>query len=137
MAGSHTGRSRWMDPGFYPVNKNLVDDAKAADKAIFLVDIGGGKGHDLQELHQQYPNLPGRLILQDLNGVIREAEASGLDKKIITMEHDFFKPQPIKGIFTIAAWNHLLTKCRGTSLLHAYSSTRLAGLQSKGDPLEH
>ena len=86
-----------MDPGFYPVDKNLVNGAKMVDRAVFLVDIGGGKGQDLQELHRKYPKLPGKLILQDLKGVIKEAEASGLDKKIVAMEHDFFTYQPISG----------------------------------------
>ena len=88
-----------MDHGFYPVDKNLADGAEIVVGAVFLVDIGGGKGHDLQELHRKYPKLPGKLVLQDLKGVIKEAEASGLDEKIVTMEHDFFRPQPIKGIF--------------------------------------
>lgn len=103
MAGSHTGLLRWIDPGFYPIDKILIDDARPQDLSIFLVDIGGGKGHDLQELHRKYPKMPGKLVLQDLKGVIKEAEASGLDKKILTMEYDFFTPQRIRGIFAIAA----------------------------------
>lgn len=86
-----------MDLGFYPVDINLAIDAKTEDGAVFLVDIGGGKGHDLQELHREYPELPGKLVLQDLRGVVQEAESSGLDEEIVTMEHDFFTPQPIKG----------------------------------------
>ena len=89
-----------MDAGFYPVDKNLADGAKTIDKAVFLVDIGGGKGQDLQKLHRKYPKLPGKLVLQDLKEVIKEAEASGLDEKIVTLEYDFFTPQPIKGIFS-------------------------------------
>ena len=88
-----------MDPGFYPVDKNLADGAKSVDRAVFLVDIGGGKGQDLQQLHRKYPKLPGQLVLQDLKEVITEVEASGLDGKIVTMEYDFFTPQPIKGIY--------------------------------------
>ncbi|KAL8824346.1 MAG: hypothetical protein Q9191_005115 [Dirinaria sp. TL-2023a] len=97
MAGYRTGRPSWMDHGFFPVEENLVKGAKTEDDAIFLVDVGGGKGHDLQELHQKHPNLPGRLILQDLKDVIQEAEASGLDEKIVAMGHDFFTEQPVKG----------------------------------------
>ena len=103
MAGSHTGLSRWIDPGFYPIDTIFVDDAIPQDLSFFLVDIGGGKGHDLQQLHRKYPKMPGKLVLQDLKGVIKEAEASDLDKEILTMEYDFFTPQRIKGIFTIAA----------------------------------
>lgn len=99
MAGYRTGRPSWMDTNFYPVEKNLVDGAKTESDAVFLVDIGGGKGHDLQEIHRKHPNLPGKLVLQDLKGVIEKAEESGLDGKIIPMEHDFFTKQPIIGMF--------------------------------------
>ena len=47
MAGYRTGRRSWMDPDFYPVEHNLVKDANIQDDAVFLVDIGGGKGYDL------------------------------------------------------------------------------------------
>lgn len=86
-----------MDPNFYPVEDNLVKGAKTEQNAIFLVDVGGGKGHDLQELYRKHPKLPGKLVLQDLKGVIEEARASGLEEKIIPMEHDFFTKQPIIG----------------------------------------
>ena len=103
VAGPHTGLSRWIDPSFYPIGTILVNDAIPQDLSIFLVDIGGGQGHDLQQLHRKYPKMPGKLVLQDLKDVIKEAEASGLDKEILTMEYDFFTPQRIRGIFAIAA----------------------------------
>lgn len=90
-----------MDSNFYPVEKNLVEGAKTEDNAVFLVDVGGGKGHDLQELYQKHPKLPGKLILQDLKGVIEEATASGLDRKLVFMEHDFFTKQPITGRYAM------------------------------------
>ena len=89
-----------MDPNFYPVEENLVKGAKTEDKSVFLVDIGGGKGHDLQELYQKHPKLPGKLVLQDIKAVIEEAEASGLDEKIVPTEHDFFTKQPVIGMFS-------------------------------------
>ncbi|CAF9930697.1 hypothetical protein IMSHALPRED_008255 [Imshaugia aleurites] len=97
MAGYRTGRPSWMDPNFYPVEQNLVEGAKTEDDAVFLVDVGGGKGHDLQELHRKHPTLPGKLVLQELKDVIEEASASGLGEKIVPMEHDFFTKQPVLG----------------------------------------
>lgn len=76
MAGYRTGRPSWMDPNFYPVEENLVKHARTEPDAVFLVDIGGGKGHDLQELYRKHPRLPGKLILQELKGVIEEAKVS-------------------------------------------------------------
>lgn len=98
MAGYRTGRPSWMDPHFYPVEENLVRGAKTEDDEIFLVDVGGGKGHDLQELYRKHPKLPGKLVLQEVKGVIEEAEATGLDGKIVPMEHDFFTKQPVTGM---------------------------------------
>lgn len=97
MAGYRMGRSGWMDPHFYPVEERLVKGARTDEDAVFLVDLGGGKGHDLAELHQKHPNLPGKLVLQDHPNVIEEAAAMGLDKKIVTMGYDFFTPQPLVG----------------------------------------
>lgn len=42
----------------------------------------------------------GKLVLQDLEGVIEEAEAFGLEEKIVPMKHDFFTKQPVIGIFS-------------------------------------
>lgn len=98
MTGKSLGRSGWMDPHFYPVEERLVKGAKTEEDSVFLVDMGGGKGHDLAELHRKHPNLPGKLVLQDHPDVIKEAEASGLDKKIVTMGYDFFTPQTLIGM---------------------------------------
>ena len=98
MAGYRAGRPCWMDEGFFPVQANLVEGAKKDDDSVFLVDLGGGKGHDLQELNQKHPNIPGKLVLQELKGVIDEALTAGLDFKIESMAHDFFTPQPIVGM---------------------------------------
>ena len=109
MAGYRTGRPSWMDPDFYPVEDNLVKGARTEHDAVFLVDVGGGKGHDLQELYRKHPKLPGKLVLQDIRNVIEEAKASGLDGRIIPMEHDFFSTQPIIGMLADAAETRLLT----------------------------
>lgn len=98
MAGYRTGRASWMDYDFYPVEKSLVQGTKAENDAVFLVDMGGGRGHDLQELQKKHPKLPGKLVLQDQIAVIEQAKAAGLDSKIIPMEHDFFTPQPVIGM---------------------------------------
>ena len=92
-----------------PRRENLVKSAKTEDEAVFLVDVGGEKGHDLQELYQKHPKLPGDLVLQDLKGVIEEAEASGLDSKNVPLEHDFFAKHPVIGMFPNTTEVYLLT----------------------------
>ena len=79
----------WFD--FYPVEKKL----RVADTETLLVDVGGGLGHDLVAFKQRFPQLPGKLIVQDLPIVIDDVknQPSGIE----AMKHDFFTPQPIKG----------------------------------------
>lgn len=91
-----TDRPRWLDPGHFPVEKILGEEAKIGDEnTVLMVDVGGGKGHDLILFREKYPNLPGRLILQDLPFVI--SQAGSLPAGLEAMPHDFFTPQPING----------------------------------------
>ena len=62
--------------------------------AVVLVDIGGGLGHQCAEFKRQYPEAPGRVVLQDLEGPISAAASiPGVEN----MVHDMFTTQPIKG----------------------------------------
>ena len=122
-----------MDINFYPVQTNLIDGARRENDAVFLVDVGGGKGHDLQELYQKHPELPGKLVLQETKGVIEEAkEVCNLDGKIVLAEHDFFTRQTILGMFINKPavlpvnGNSSTEIIRCTGVLHAFLSARLA-----------
>lgn len=84
-----------MDSGFFPVQERLIEGAEKTDDAAFLVDIGGSLGHDLEELHRKHPQVPGRLILQDLQSVL--VQIQNLDPKIERMAYDFYTENPIKG----------------------------------------
>ena len=79
----------WFE--FYPVEHKL----RAAGDKPLLIDIGGGLGHDLIALKSKFPNLSGRLIVQDLPIVIENVK--DLPSGIEAMQHDFFTPQPVKG----------------------------------------
>jgi hypothetical protein len=92
------GRPRWLDPGNFPVREILGEGASTELDAALLVDVGGGKGHDLVIFQKTYGDLPGRLVLQDLPGAIDQAGA--LPKGIEATVHDFFTPQPVKGQIT-------------------------------------
>jgi hypothetical protein len=72
MGGYGVGRPKWMDPSFFPVRERLVAGADTTDpSAPFLVDIGGGVGHDLEAFMAQHPDHPGKLILQvSIQGVL-------------------------------------------------------------------
>jgi hypothetical protein len=58
------------------------------------VDIGGNIGHQCAEFKEAYPDVPGRVVLQDMAHSIAAAlPTPGVEK----MVHNFFEPQPIKG----------------------------------------
>ena len=81
---------QWFN--FFPTEERFgaTDHSQAV-----LVDIGGGLGHDLAAFHARFPNLPGRLVLQDLPEVINNIQE--LNPAIERNIYDFFTPQPIKG----------------------------------------
>ena len=51
----------------------LLQEARDVD-APALVDVGGGIGTDVIEFRRRYPQFPGRIILQELAGVIASAK---------------------------------------------------------------
>lgn len=77
---------------FYPVEKKLL--LKSSSEPL-LVDVGGGRGYDLIAFRGKYPNLLGKLILQDIPIVIDDIK--DLPSGIEAMKHDFFYPQPVIG----------------------------------------
>lgn len=78
----------------------LVEKAQAEPERTVLVDVGGGKGHSLAAILQDYPGLPpNRCVLQDRDEVIKVVEEvndpvlSAVDRIPI----DFNAEQPVKG----------------------------------------
>ena len=60
-----------------------------------MVDVGGGLGHEIAGLHSKFPDLPGKLVLQDQPSVIDEATRKGeLPGAVRAAAHDFFAPMP-------------------------------------------
>ncbi|KAJ9644471.1 hypothetical protein H2201_007800 [Coniosporium apollinis] len=56
----------------------------------------GNTGQDILGFHKAHPNLPGRLIIQDLPATIQSLDTAKLEP-VEAMAHDFFTPQPVKG----------------------------------------
>lgn len=77
---------------FYPVEEKL--QVKNSDDPL-LVDIGGGIGHDITAFQAKFPNLPGRLILEDLPVVIDDVKE--INPGIEMLKYNFFEPRPVKG----------------------------------------
>ncbi|KAJ5387069.1 hypothetical protein N7509_009610 [Penicillium cosmopolitanum] len=91
MEGSRDDTSHWAD--WFPVQEQLLNGA-SADHPL-LVDVGGGRGHDIAGFKQKFPCGAGRLVLEDLPSVIEDIKI--LDSDIQRIKHSFFEPQPIKG----------------------------------------
>ena len=68
---------------------------KPTPNNALYVNIGGGIGHQCAQFKARYPDLPGRIILQDLEHSIEQAlKTPGVEN----MVHDFFEAQPVKGM---------------------------------------
>lgn len=61
-----------------------------------LVDIGGNTGQQAARLLSKYPELAGRVVVQDRDEVVNSAPAI---KGVQFMAHNFFSPQPVNGRF--------------------------------------
>ncbi|KAF2459112.1 S-adenosyl-L-methionine-dependent methyltransferase, partial [Lineolata rhizophorae] len=84
----------WFD--VYPVEERLLPKASSASD-VLIVDVGGGIGHQLLGLKRKFPSLTGRLVVEDLPGVVEPASQSLAKSGIEALGHDFLTEQPIKG----------------------------------------
>ncbi|KAL8842101.1 MAG: hypothetical protein Q9176_002793 [Flavoplaca citrina] len=93
MKGRREGSVSWLH--FYPFAENVLADAVSGSEAALVVDVGGGLGHGLVEIKEKFPELSGRLILQDVPKTIEQAGPGAGAFEL--MGHDFFTPQPVHG----------------------------------------
>ena len=94
MAARRKGLANWHET--FPIASVLGTNASTDAEAVLLVDVGGNKGHEIASFHEAHPDIPGRLILQDLPPMIeriRKDPPNGIE----LMPYDFFTPQPVKG----------------------------------------
>ncbi|ROW06975.1 hypothetical protein VMCG_04042 [Cytospora schulzeri] len=64
------------------------------DDEIAIVDIAGGQGHIMMDIRARYPELKGRIIVQDLPAVL-DTVPGGPPKGIEFMPYNMFTPQPV------------------------------------------
>lgn len=98
----------WMAAQYegLPIFLDIIDFQKEfaqgtdASTPVF-VDVGGAMGYQCIAVKQRYPDLVGRLILQDQSIVIEQVKASPVPgfEGIEAEAYDFFTPQPIKGTY--------------------------------------
>jgi hypothetical protein len=81
----------WVD--IYPTAERVVAGAKPGRPLV--VDVGGGKGHDLRKFLARHPDIPpGSLVLEDLPDILKDVSSSDNQQAIRVQPHDFFTPQP-------------------------------------------
>jgi hypothetical protein len=77
----------------YPVEEEAKQRSDLPDAPLY-VNIGGSIGHQCAQFKEKYPDLPGRVVLQDLpHSVDNALQTPGVEN----MAHNFFDPQPLKG----------------------------------------
>ena len=91
MAVQRHGMPTWLD--VYPFQDKVRAFDLTAETPLF-VDLGGGLGHQCIALRERFPELSGRVILQEIPATLPHAIAH---EKVEHMAQDFFLPQPIKG----------------------------------------
>ncbi|KAJ4309515.1 hypothetical protein N0V94_008899 [Neodidymelliopsis sp. IMI 364377] len=73
---------------------NTEDAQNTTTDDIVFVSVNGGNGAQCALLKQTFPNLQGRIILQDQPAVLASAPSvPGME----TMAHDFMAEQPVHG----------------------------------------
>jgi hypothetical protein len=82
----------------YPVEEEVKrwSSDRTTDAPLY-VNIGGSIGHQCKQFKEKYPNLEGRVVLQDLEHSVNNAMQTPGVENII---HNFFDPQPLKGQFS-------------------------------------
>ncbi|KAJ5488142.1 Winged helix-turn-helix transcription repressor DNA-binding [Penicillium expansum] len=97
MRAYRAGKASWFEEGFYPVLQRLICEFDAEIGEALLVDVGGGRGHDVAAFVAMYGNLPGKVVLQDRGAVISSLLECAGGRAFEMQGYDFFTPQPVKG----------------------------------------
>lgn len=82
-------------PTFLDVYPILEKATGLSPERVLFVDVGGGFGQQAIAFREKYPQLEGRVIVQDLAPTLAHALKH---PDIETAEQDFFQPQTIKGM---------------------------------------
>ncbi|KAI1810418.1 S-adenosyl-L-methionine-dependent methyltransferase, partial [Poronia punctata] len=83
-------RPSWVK--WFPVREKLLTGLR--EEGPLLVDVAGGRGHDITEFLEQFPDVSGRLVLQDLQPVL---DSATLSPRIEKHAINFFEDVPIQG----------------------------------------
>ena len=91
MTGQRAGQKAWLD--VFPFEEELFSNISNPATPVF-VDVGGGVGHQCAALIAKFPQLKGRVILQDVPPVLQAAIPT---EGVEPVPYDFWTPQQVKG----------------------------------------
>ena len=139
MEGYRADRIPWFQ--YYPVESSLGNETQD-ETGVHVVDVGG-RGYELEAFKSAFANQCGRLVLQDLPETIDEIENLPLGVEFV--KHDFFSPQPRKGLmistvqdpFTVTDRYILQVPVHTTSALSSMTISYLIIPVSEGDLMQH
>lgn len=101
MSRVQKDRPHWTE--WFPSEVLFPPSKKDSPERVFMVDVGGGLGHDLLAFVKKYQDANLRFELQELPSVIEQAKTKfsnsqrKLDPRISMSAHDFFSDQPVQG----------------------------------------
>jgi demethylsterigmatocystin 6-O-methyltransferase len=99
LAIAHMRVQRAGRPVFFDVldfKERFARDATS--ETVLFVDIGGSTGPQSLSLRSRFPDLPGRVIVQDRPEIVQQAKGKiDSSTNIEIVVHDFMTPQPVTG----------------------------------------
>jgi len=98
LAQAHMRIQRESRPLFFDAldfQERFAQDTTSS--TILFVDVGGSTGTQSRTLRERFPDLPGRVLLQDRPEVIGPEKADLASARIEAEVYDVFTPQPVKG----------------------------------------
>ncbi|THV44535.1 hypothetical protein BGAL_0622g00010 [Botrytis galanthina] len=107
MGNTMGARRYWLH--WWPVEERVLEGVEGADNTL-LVDVGGGKGHDIMAFKERFGTREkgvGRLVLQDQPHVLEKIGEGELGEGIEKCGYDFFTEQPVKNS-RIYFYHHIL-----------------------------
>ena len=125
MAVRRKGLATWHET--FPMATVLGPGAKRDEDAVLLVDVGGNWGHEIVSFHAAYPDLPGRLVLQDLPAMIEKVAVENPPKGVELMQYDFLTPQPVKGTcYFVSSSPPTIVRLTRTTQAHAHTTSAIS-----------
>ena len=99
MSDYRADRAELLD--IYPADENLLQGFDSSHGIVLFVDVGGGRGHEIEKFQERFPQEKSQMVLQDLPHILEEVPDSS------TMEHMAY----VKLMGRTTCSKHVATTC--------------------------